>query len=1425
MIATFLCIQTAHTQQLEYAERIAVETHAKFLVATEDNHAVNWYNLGETYGTFGDFGFDGPLSQYPIFKEVDGFKALSFDGDDWLKMDLKAPEGISDQDFSVEVWAFNPSVEENETLISWAMPQDREHGISLNYGTNQENGAIMYGKALNKGYGKDIPEAGKWHHLVLTYNGNNGGTETLYVDGKEVFSRSVELNLSKEGTIYLGCDGEQKNHFSGALAAVRIHKGTLSGKQVVANHQGGIDLGTQLLPNIIDDPRGSTFADPSKEEGLICRSSEHFRVCWFEDKDEQNVMPERVPEQLEQAERYYEIYNRELAMFPPIVSSKKENRGDGKKYKIEICTNWSGGNFGGNIPSGFGYPIQGPGYISGHELVHAYQMHFMGSCPGNWWEVHANWVPTMADRPHVNAVDASMATAPLYPAHGRNYYHSYLIYKHLADTEEYGPRFIAKLWHTNPNPEVFHWNTAREIDPDPSTPIIDEWAKMARRNITWEYDRQKAYQEAARGKKRNAWVVLEPIPYQNEWHRVSKEMAPMQFGWNIVPLEITDKKVTAELSGYDNPQRGSDWRASFVAVDKNGSPRYSKVFGQRAFTFTLEPEDEKLFLAVVATPEKLMNPQTTTDNRAPAAEKFRYKLKFEGAKPIDYAKTKKPDVAGQAHPNGEGFVAETAQVDASAWVGPNAQVLGKAKVMDQARIEDYAVVKDEAVVKDHARVYGHAQVSGTMEGYARAGGFAKITRNAVARDHALVLEHATLTGRSTLTGYATAKGYAAAAGDVSGTTICDGSYAKNNQLSQGIWTTWSWGGGKNAGDLDKELSGLYAQYRFEKDHPFYAWDTYGLTHGLKMGEPEIILLPDRIQFSHQAESVTRLNSFETPKNEGDRYASQICGYLNPPENGSYTFTIDADDDAELWLSTNEKRSNRRLIASTQQDQTQSEAVHLHAGQPYYIEALHKEGGGPDHLKVEWASGNIQKTVIPGKYLSTKHDGETGSILRKKWTGIRGHLVDQMMTSHVVDLNKVQAQGNVLQLNGQDQFVELPHEMDDMRDFSIDINLKWQDNTNNQRIIEFYRDARHKAYLTPSDDQGKLAFVMENGDERHVLQAHSQLPSYKWVNLKLVMDGDKASLYLNEEKVAENLSFTINLEDIGSKVNYLGRGHEGSYFKALIEEFSFYRVPVIDEQAPAPDPAGWAIQPLRVSPHKAVMQAKQGQDPLGIVEYNFKEITGNQGGDDSGWQRSPSYTDLSLKKGKKYAYRVMMRDANGNITKPSNKGSAEWTNPKAFKASEKENHLIEMEAENYHRKNNGTVESKWALSKEINGYSGKGSMLAIPDEGVQVNTGYSEKSPRLDYVVEFRTAGKYFLWIRGTGSNPSGDSMHAGLDLKEEDRGTVITVDKGKYSWKKHPKTFEMNDPGIHTLSLWMREDGVAVDKIILTTNPDYTPKN
>ena len=45
------------------------------------------------------------------------------------------------------------------------------------------------------------------------------------------------------------------------------------------------------------------------------------------------------------------------------------------------------------------------------------------------------------------------------------------------------------------------------------------------------------------------------------------------------------------------------------------------------------------------------------------------------------------------HSNGNGLVADSATVDAAAWVGPDAMVLGSARIFGQARIEDFAVVE------------------------------------------------------------------------------------------------------------------------------------------------------------------------------------------------------------------------------------------------------------------------------------------------------------------------------------------------------------------------------------------------------------------------------------------------------------------------------------------------------------------------------------------------------------------------------------------------------------------------------------------------------------------------------------------------------------------------------------------------------------
>jgi len=78
---------------------------------------------------------------------------------------------------------------------------------------------------------------------------------------------------------------------------------------------------------------------------------------------------------------------------------------------------------------------------------------------------------------------------------------------------------------------------------------------------------------------------------------------------------------------------------------------------------------------------------------------------------------------GRRHPNGGGWVADSAAVAKSAYVAPDAMVLDGARVLDHAAIEDYAVVRGpKTVVSGHARVGGQAYVAGNV----RIGGTVRV---------------------------------------------------------------------------------------------------------------------------------------------------------------------------------------------------------------------------------------------------------------------------------------------------------------------------------------------------------------------------------------------------------------------------------------------------------------------------------------------------------------------------------------------------------------------------------------------------------------------------------------------------------------------------------------------------------------------------
>jgi YHS domain-containing protein len=63
----------------------------------------------------------------------------------------------------------------------------------------------------------------------------------------------------------------------------------------------------------------------------------------------------------------------------------------------------------------------------------------------------------------------------------------------------------------------------------------------------------------------------------------------------------------------------------------------------------------------------------------------------------------------------------------------------------------------------------------------------------------------------------------------------------------------------------------------------------------------------------------------------------------------------------------------------------------------------------------------------------------------------------------------------------------------------------------------------------------------------------------------------------------------------------------------------------DGTPPAPDPMTWASVPVATGPTSISMTADTASDASG-VEYYFAETSGNPGGNDSGWQDSPTYED-------------------------------------------------------------------------------------------------------------------------------------------------------------------------------------------------------
>ncbi len=187
--------------------------------------------------------------------------------------------------------------------------------------------------------------------------------------------------------------------------------------------------------------------------------------------------------------------------------------------------------------------------------------------------------------------------------------------------------------------------------------------------------------------------------------------------------------------------------------------------------------------------------------------------------------------------------------------------------------------------------------------------------------------------------------------------------------------------GTNPLELDKDIPGRVIR-RFWADLPVFS--------------PHVLTLAPGYPATPYGHDL--LETTETPIDWGRNYGARIEGYIIPPESGTYNLFVAGRLKSQLWLSSDESKFNRRLIASSddthQRDWSRyvsqnSGDIELEAGQRYYFEIRYV--GYPykgDHAALGWRRPGSTVVEIPGGenigFVTVHPDDQDGDDLPDEW---------------------------------------------------------------------------------------------------------------------------------------------------------------------------------------------------------------------------------------------------------------------------------------------------------------------------------------------------------------------------------------------------------------------------------------------------------
>jgi len=225
-----------------------------------------WTNLGSSVGNFTQSGSPA----YSPTVAATGIPGVQFDGSaafySSTNISLAGLTGAGPR--TIEVWAYNPALALEETMVSLGDRSGLRKDCAFNFGTAPGWGAVThYGDDVS--WGSMPPSSSAWHHLVYTYDGATG--VKIYVDGALWTTATLggALVTPVGDPINIGCQrdtgggGAPDMLFSGYINTVRVWGGVLTSNQVTANYLFG-----PCLPALPAAPAGLT-GTPGNTQAIL----------------------------------------------------------------------------------------------------------------------------------------------------------------------------------------------------------------------------------------------------------------------------------------------------------------------------------------------------------------------------------------------------------------------------------------------------------------------------------------------------------------------------------------------------------------------------------------------------------------------------------------------------------------------------------------------------------------------------------------------------------------------------------------------------------------------------------------------------------------------------------------------------------------------------------------------------------------------------------------------------------------------------------------------------------------------------------------------------------------------------------------------------------------------------------------------------